>query len=304
VVHGLQVGLETVVVHHRLEITRELLISGLGMRWNAQDALGVLFEFLETQHLVFEYQILIFVATEEGRSLHLPGMNEVAQLAASGQLKEAVEVLKKNPTYDATYFYNLGVLHGRMEQAGLAVAYLEKANREKPHDPEIQNSLRVAREALRQTLIRNGSEGTVDGCSTPLEGFADRIRGEEILGVIGLITLSVSLLWIRAYLKTRNLTKTLLKPSGWFGALALVLGFAFYGVYQAGSANPPAVMIAKQQLRSGPGMNFPEIGSIEIGVKVRVIGDPATVNQNELWQKIRYRPNQTAWIPLSSLLPL
>jgi hypothetical protein len=264
----------------------------------------VLFELLETQHLVFEYQILIFVATVEGRSLHLAGMNEVAQLAASGQLKEAVEVLKKNPTYDATYFYNLGILHGRMEQPGLAVAYLEKANREKPHDPEIQSSLRVARESLRNSLIRMGSEGSVDGCSTPLEGFADRIRGEEILGVIGLITLSVSLLWIRAYLKTRNLTKTLLKPSGWFGALALVLGFAFYGVYQAGSANPPAVLISKQQLRSGPGMNFPEIGSIEAGLKVRVIGDPATVNDRELWQKIRHRPNQTAWIPLSSILPL
>jgi hypothetical protein len=264
----------------------------------------VLFEFLEAQHLVFEYQILIFVATEEGASLHLAGMNEVARLAASGQFKEAVEALKKTPTYDATYFYNLGVLHGRLEQPGLAVAYLEKANREKPHDPEIQNSLRVARESLRQTLIRNGKEATVDACSTPLEGFADRIRGEEILGVIGLITLSVSLLWIRAYLKTRNLTKTLLKPSGWFGALALVLGFAFYGVYQAGSANPPAVMVSKQQLRSGPGMNFPEIGSIEAGIKVRIIGDPAPVSERELWQKIRYRPNQTAWLPLSSLLPL
>jgi hypothetical protein len=51
-------------------------------------------------------------------------------------------------------------------------------------------------------------------------------------------------------------------------------------------------------------MNFPEIGSIEAGLKVRVIGDPATVNDRELWQKIRHRPNQTAWIPLSSILPL
>jgi hypothetical protein len=231
-------------------------------------------------------------------------MNEVTQLAAGGKYKEAIDALKLNPTYDATYFYNLGVLHGRLEQPGLAVAYLEKANRESPHDPEIQSSLKQAREALAQSLVRTGTEGVLDGGSTSLESFADRIQGDEILGVIGLITLSVSLFWIRAYLKTRNLTKTLLKPSGWFGVLALVLGFAFYGVYRAGSSTPPAVLLSKQQLRSGPGMNYPEIGAIEAGVKVRIIGDPARINEQELWQKVRYRPRQTAWLPLSSLLPL
>ena len=59
-----------------------------------------------------------------------------------------------------------------------------------------------------------------------------------------------------------------------------------------------------EPLRSGPGLNYPEIMGIEPGVKVRMIGSPATVNENELWQKVRYKPNQTAWTHLSSLLPL
>ena len=122
--------------------------------------------------------------------------------------------------------------------------------------------------------------------------------------MIGLITVLVSLLWIRAYLKTRNITKTFLKPSGWFGVFALVLVFAFYGIYRAGNSNPPAAVVIKEALRAGPGVNFPEIMPIEAGVKVRLIGSPATVNDNELWQKVRYKTNQAAWIPLSSLLPL
>ena len=122
--------------------------------------------------------------------------------------------------------------------------------------------------------------------------------------MIGLVTVIVSLLWIRAYLKTRNILKTFLKPSGWFGVLALILVFAFYGVYKAGSYSPPAVILIKGPLRAGPGLSFPEVLSLDPGIKVRMLGSPASVNENELWQKVRYKTNQTAWIPLSSLLPL
>jgi hypothetical protein len=231
-------------------------------------------------------------------------MADVQELAASGKFKDAVDALKQNPTYDATYFYNLGVLYGKMKQPGLATAYLEKANHEKPHDPEILTNLKIAKGSLQSVLSETHSEISIDGASNQLEQFSDRIQNEEILGMIGLITVLVSLFWIRAYLKTRHITKTFLKPSGWFGVLALVLVFAVYGIYRAGSSNPPAVVILNEPLRSGPGLNYPELIPIEPGVKVRMIGSPATVNENELWQKVRYKPNQTAWIHLSSLLPL
>lgn len=231
-------------------------------------------------------------------------MSDLTQLETAGKFKDAVDALKQNPTYDATYFYNLGVLYGKMDQPGLAVAYFEKANRETPHDPETLRNLKLARESLEKQLSLGHADIKLDGASNQLEQFSDRIQADEMYGVIGLVTVIVSLLWIRAYLKTRNITKTFLKPSGWFGVLALVLVFAFYGVYKAGNYNPPAVVIIKGPLRSGPGINFPEVLAIEPGVKIRMIGSPATVNENELWQKVRYKTNQTAWIPLSSLLPL
>ena len=231
-------------------------------------------------------------------------MAEVQDLDAAGKYKDAIDALKQNPTYDATYFYNLGVLYGKMKQPGLANAYLEKANHEKPHDPEILASLRTAKDGLQVQLLGSHAEVTIDGASNQLEQFSDRIQNDEILGVVGLVTVLVSLLWIRAYLKTRHITKTFLKPSGWFGVLALVLVFAVYGMYRTGSANEPAMVTLSEPLRSGPGMNYPEITEAISGIKVRMIGSPMTVNENELWQKVRYKTNQTAWIHLSSLLPL
>ena len=232
-------------------------------------------------------------------------MSAFSDLEAAGKYKEAIALLQQNPTYDANYFFNLGVLFGKDQQPGLAVAYLEKSNHLRPHDPEILKNLKIAQPQLKQQLLVNKAQITeLDGASNSLEKFADRIQQDEILGVIGLVMLIVSLLWIRAYLKTRNITKTFLKPSGWFGALAVVLSFAFYGVHRAGSSNPPALLLMKQPLRSGPGMNYPEIVSLDAGIKVRMVGSSITLNETEGWQKIRYNHDLTAWIPLSSLLPL
>ena len=231
-------------------------------------------------------------------------MSDLAQLASSGKYREAIEALRQHPTYDANSFYNLGILWGKSNQVGLATAYLEKANRLKPHDPEILHSLKLAKELLIQQLNSQHAEIVTDAASNQFEQFADRIQSDEIMGVIGLVSVVVSLLWIRAYLKTRSLMKTFLKPSGWFGVLALVLAFALYGIFKAGNSTPPGVVVLKQQLRSGPGLNYPEISSIEPGIIVRMIGSALSVNENELWQKVRYKSDQTAWIPLSSLIPL
>ncbi len=229
---------------------------------------------------------------------------ELTQLEKAGKYKEAIDLLQQKPTYDSFYFYNLGILWAKSNQIGLATAYLEKANRLNPHDPEIIRSLKTARTQLSSKLIVPLTENGLDAASNQVERMADRIPSDEILGILGLVVLVVSLFWIRAYLKTRNITKTFLKPSGWFGALALVIAFAFYGIYKVGSLDPPAITLLKQPLRSGPGMNYPEITTLEPGIKIRVVGATITVNENEVWQKVRYKTEQFGWVPLSGLLPL
>lgn len=231
-------------------------------------------------------------------------MTRVAELAQQENYKEAINTLQQSATYDANYFYNLGILHGKLGNPGLATAYLEKANRLNPHDPEFIQSLLHARADLKASFSKKGLNGQVDAASNQVEKFSDKIHHDEILGVLGLLTLAASLFWIRSYWKTRNIKKALLRPAGWFGTFALVLTYALYGVYRVGSANPPSVSINLQSVRSGPGVGYPEIDSLEIGVKVRIIGSPVNVNEEEIWQKVRYKGEQTGWVPLSGLLPL
>ena len=225
-------------------------------------------------------------------------------LDKAGKYQEAIQSLQANPAYDHFYFFNLGVLWGKINQNGLATAYLEKANRLRPHDPEIARNLKYARSLLLKSWGHSGDEQVLDQASSTIEQVADRIHHDEMLGVLGLVVLIVSLFWIRAYLKTRSIMKTFLKPSGWFGAFAVSISFAFYGVYRTGTLNPPAVVLYRQPLRSGPGLNYPEITNIESGLKIRMMGAGVAVGENELWQKVRYKPTLIGWIPLSNLLPL
>jgi hypothetical protein len=102
-------------------------------------------------------------------------MADLKQLESAGRFKDAIEVLKSAPTYDATYFYNLGILHGKSGTPGLAVAYLEKANHLKPHDPEIQRNLNIARKGLQEHLNHAGAGIGIDTASTSIEMFTDRI---------------------------------------------------------------------------------------------------------------------------------
>jgi hypothetical protein len=255
--------------------------------------------------LLASFFLSILVATSlQAVSNSAPVTTDWVELDRAGRYREAIQLIEQKPTYDYLHFYNLGVLWGKLNQVGLATAYLEKANRLKPHEPEISRNLKLARSKLIAIAGFGNPEHPVDQASTTLESLADRIHPDEILGILGLVVLAVSLLWIRAYLKTRNIMKTLLKPSGWFGAFALSIAFAFYGVYRAGTQFPPAVILTQQTLRSGPGMNYPEITNIESGIKIRLLGAGVAVNENELWQKIRYKSEQVGWIPLSSLLPL
>lgn len=231
-------------------------------------------------------------------------MGRVNEFATKKDYQSAIDHLQQAATYDANYFYNLGILYGKMGNPGLATAYLEKANKLKPYDPDFTQNLILARNELKEKLIKKDSTLQLDNTSTPIELFADKINHDELLGVIGLLTLAASLFWMRAYWKTRNIKKALLKPAGWVGTFGLVLTYALYGVYRVGTMNPPSVSINPQSIRSGPGTVYPEIGSLEVGIKIRMVGAPVTVHQDEIWQKIKYKGEQMGWVPLSSLLPL
>ncbi len=227
----------------------------------------------------------------------------------SGKYEEALQTLQKNPRSDFSYNYNLGTIYFRMGQLGSAVAYLEKANRNHPHDPDIQFNLSVAKSALGRSI---GADH-LDPSSNGFEQIADRISLDEVRAILGLLGMIVVLLWIRVYLNTRNIQMTFLQPAGLLVLLGFSMTFGIYAIQRYTADHPSAICLEKGMIRSGPGDNYIELAQTEAGSKLRLLG-PSASDQNhsnpiaskppEVWQQVRYSVDGIGWIKASHLLVL
>lgn len=232
------------------------------------------------------------------------GWNEWQQakfLFDSGKFDEALHEFRSHPSESAQYFHNVGTTYLRLSQPGQAVAYLAKANHLRPHDPEIQHNLQLAQSALGRLI---GVEH-VDPASSGLETLADRVSMGEIRGALGLLGLIVSALWLRAYLRTRSLKRTLLQPSGFIGLIGFAITLSLYAAERLAESHPPAFAMDHLVIRSGPGDQFAQLGQLEAGVKIRLLGPSETVkagDQQQSWNQIRYSQDGIGWVQASSLL--
>jgi tetratricopeptide (TPR) repeat protein len=226
---------------------------------------------------------------------------EAKTLYDSGKFDEAFKVMKEHPSETAQYYFDLGTIALKQNHVGNAVAYLEKANRLETHDPEIQQNLKIARAALGRTL----GEDHLDPASNWLETVADHISPEEARGAVGLLGLLLALIWLRSYLKTRNLRQTFLHTTSLIGAFAFLLASCVFAAEKFSLAHPPAVAIERQVVRSGPGDQFLELSQLEVGEKIRVLGEASSSgNGAESWRQVRFSPNGIGWVRASSLLLL
>ena len=238
-----------------------------------------------------------------------PASLEVAKQAYdAGRYQDALKTLQESPQEDVSYFYDLGTVLSKLGQNGPAVAYLEKSNRLQPHDAAIQQNLKIARSSLSKLL----GEEHLDPASSWEEDVSDRVSIEEVRGAFGLVGLVLALFWIRSYLKTRTLRKTLLQPAGLFGLAGLALTFGVYAAQRFSESHPAAVCLERQAVRTGPGDRYNELAQIEAGVKVRALGPAETAEtsdhkpgaQGELWRQIRFSQDGIGWVKASSVLLL
>jgi hypothetical protein len=241
----------------------------------------------------------------------------------SGNFAEAFRDLQSQPSDDARYFYNLGTVLLRLGRLGHSLAYLEKANRMQRHDPMIQHNLQIARSSLGSVI----GAGRLDPASTWAEEIADRVTLEEIRGALGLVGSILVLMWMRFYLRTRRLRKTLLHPAAIIASAAFVITCGLYAAERLAESHPPAVLLERQTVRSGPGDHYLELAEIESGMKLRILGPiadstttavstlgssetmsganaPAAPKPGEPWRQVRYSQDGIGWVRASSLLLL
>jgi tetratricopeptide (TPR) repeat protein len=239
---------------------------------------------------------------------------ELNALYSTGKFAEALAELQSHPGSSAEYYYNLGTVLERLGRLGHALAYLEKANRLRPHDSAIQHNLQLARNALGQAL----GPGRLDPASTWSEEVADRVSIEEIRGILGLVGSILALLWLRSYVRTRRLRKTLLHPAALIAAVGFSITCGLYVIERMAASRPPAVCLERETVRSGPGDHFLELAQVDAGMKLRVMGEPVSGEANPTgaagtglmqgataqWRQVRFSQDGIGWVRDSSLLLL
>ncbi|MGK5082228.1 SH3 domain-containing protein [Bdellovibrionota bacterium FG-1] len=213
----------------------------------------------------------------------------------SGNYDEALHSLRSHSAESAPYFYNLGTVFFQLKQPGSALAYLEKANRISPHDPQIQSNLQLA----QATLGRLIGIDRLDPASSAVESMTDRVSINEVRGTLGMLGLLVALLWLRTYLRTRKLKEALLQPAGFIALLGFALTGGLYLAQRYAHAHPPTYVLEQVFVRSGPGDQFVQLSQLEAGVKLRRMGP-----EQEGWSQVRYSQDGIGWVRSSSLLLL
>jgi tetratricopeptide (TPR) repeat protein len=248
-------------------------------------------------HRAFGTNVAYAAQSEDGNWLH---WQEARQLYQSGKYDDAFQSLSAQPSgNDPLYFYNLGTIAYRQGRTGAALGYFEKANRLKRHDPDIYHNLELTRSELEKTL----GPGKLDPASNWTENLADQVSLEEIRGVFGAIMLILAIFWIRTYWKNRDLKATLLRPAALVGAVALLLVGGLYWTETLASSRSPAVALSRQSVRSGPGDTFVELGQVDAGAKVRLLGSASSEGAAaEEWLQVRFSPDGIGWVRAKDFL--
>jgi tetratricopeptide (TPR) repeat protein len=240
--------------------------------------------------------VVLFSLTSPGYATPL---DDAQALLSAGKVDDALHLLQSQPGDDASYHFNLGTLFYRAAKYGEAIAHLEKAHHLAPGDADTAHHLELAQAALGQ----KAGERSFDPASSWVETLSDHLSQLGFGGTVGLLSLTFVLLWLRFYLKTHSLRRTLSEPSGWITLTAAVLFVGLYGVILLGALNPAMMNLESQVVRSGPGEHFLELGRIEPGLKLRALGGQV-LRAPDAWRQVRYSSDGVGWVRDSTLLPL
>lgn len=215
-------------------------------------------------------------------------------LEALAELEQSPEAVQK--AYG--YYYNRGIMHHALNQDALAVGYLLKARALNPAQKELEGPLNDA----TANLVKWLGASRLDATSFLFETAGELLPLDGLFFGLGSLSL---LTWIGFVLVK--------KKRGVFmraGFITLIFG-AIFGLWSAWCDQHPLVIITESRLvKSGPSETFLDRGAVEMGMKLRVVGqmnepfpDPSVKPRR--WWKVRFNDkHELGFIPESSGLLL
>lgn len=230
----------------------------------------------------------------------------------AGRYEEALKAFMSQPLIEnPNYYFNLGNVYYRMGRYGAALAFYEKAKKLDMRDLGVQKNIQIVRNRL---ILQMGGQDRLDPASHAIEVLSDRLPLDEVRATIGLLVIVISLIWLRRYLKTKNIYQTFFHAASMLVGTALLLTLFFYATKRYSERTPAAVVLESQVLRSGPGEQFMDLGRLDPGVKIRVLSEVFSEESVQKdgnqdlnpgrWRKIRYSQDGVAWVHDASLLLL
>ena len=201
-----------------------------------------------------------------------------------GKFSEALIELDQSPEAaqkNYAYYLNRGLIHHALNQAPLAVAYLSKAKALSKDASEVDAPLADATDGLVKWL----GVSRLDSTSYSFETAGDFLPLDALF--LGVSLLSI-LTWFGFFLVAR--ARPFLMRVGFF-----TLGFAgFFGAWATWNEQHPLVILTESRLvKSGPGETFLDRGSVEPGMKLRIVGvesgsSGSSQGSSERWWKVRF----------------
>ena len=196
---------------------------------------------------------------------------------------------------DPVLHYNLGNVHARRGELGLALANYERARRLAPRDQDIAaNTIRVRRQ-LRDLELAG------DDMPLFIGQIVDTVR-RLTLDQWGMLTLvltwclasAVALAWSRERFGDLLRRVTLLLVAAVLGAAA-VTGWRWHGEQVVDLA---MVAVPEATVHSGPAVSFPTIFQVHDGLPVILRGE------REGWVRITLGGDWQGWLPAESVVPV
>lgn len=228
-------------------------------------------------------------------------LGDYRELYRNGKYSEALIELEASPEAAQKsygYYFNRGIIHHALNQDPLAVGYLLKAQALNPSAREVEGPLNDA----TINLVKWLGVSRLDATSYWLETLGDLLPLDVLFITLG--SLSV-LAWVGFFLlkSRRGIFMRL-------GYTTLLIGVAF-GLWSTWCAQHPLIAVTESRLvKTGPSETFLDRGAVEVGMKLRVVGqmteEPADKSvKPRRWWKVRFGDkHQLGFIPESSGLLL
>jgi hypothetical protein len=219
-----------------------------------------------------------------------------------GKFAEALTELEQSPEAaqkSYAYYLNRGLIHHALNQDALAVAYLSKA---KVLDDYGGRDVDAPLAEATAGLVKWLGLSRLDATSYGWETLGDLLPLEVIFFGFGILSI---LSWLIFFFFP--------KGRGFFarsGLVALLLAIVFGGWSFWNEKHPLVIVTESRLVKSGPGESYLDRGSVEPGMKLRMVGGMtentgAAGTPPKRWWKVRFNEHHDlGYLPVRSGLLL